>query len=139
MDKIINEILFYSDKLYCLETKYVQINYILWHTKKKYIVSYGYSKPSGSNNYYKSIHAEILAIKKLKKINKKNIIIIIFKLKKDNDTFIVRPYNCCLTCTKTIKKYNLQYLFYTIDKNKLLSCIIENPQISLGLKLKLNK
>ena len=50
---------------------------------KKYIINYGYSKPLGYSNYYKSIHAEIVAIKKIKNLNINNIIIIIFKLKKE--------------------------------------------------------
>lgn len=139
MTNITNSILDISNKLYSIESKYVQINYIIWHKKKKYIINYGCSKPLGYSNYYKSIHAEIVAIKKIKNLNINNIIIIIFKLKKEKNVFIIRPYFSCLCCTKTIKKYNLQNLFYTIDNNKLLSCIIENPQISIGLKLKLNK
>ena len=67
--------------------------------------------------------------------NQKNIIIIIFKL--DINKKILPAYSC-LCCSKFINKYNLYHIFYTIKNNELISCIVDNPQLSFGMFLKFN-
>ena len=139
MNKIYADILSLTNKFYSEETKYVQVNYILWNKKKKYIIDLGCSQPTGFNNYYKSIHAEIAAMKKLKNYNFKHIIIIIFKLKKYKEEFTIHPCYCCLTCTKTLCKYNVDHIIYTLFNKSMISAIIDHPQLSIGLKRKLTK
>lgn len=114
----------------------VQVNFAILNEKNGNIIKYGCSKPSGFNKYHTSIHAEIYAYNWYKKMhNLKNIIIIIFKF--DINKKILPAYSC-LCCTKFISKYNLEHLFYTIKDGKLVSCIVDNPQLSFGMFLKFN-
>jgi len=114
----------------------VQVNFVLLNEKNGNIIKYGCSRPYGFNKYHTSIHAEIYAYNWYKKFhNQKNIIIIIFKF--DINKKILPAYSC-LCCSKFINKYNLSHLFYTIKDNKLISCIIDKPQLSFGMFLKFN-
>ena len=44
---------------------------------------------------------------------------------------------CCNGCTKLVKKYGYEKRIYTFDNNNnIYNAIIDNPQISLGYKIK---
>lgn len=137
--KIKNFDLYYKkiDNLFNNITCNVQTNYMFYNIKTKQIIKIGSSRPCGINKYHTSIHAEIIAIKNYNLLNKKkNIIIIIWKFTKDRK---IKQMFCCLNCTKYLKRYNYENLIYTINDNKLVSAIINNPEICFGFKLKYNK
>jgi len=128
----------YSRKIFDLfdkSTYKVQVNYLFWDNKTKQIIKIGSSRPNGINTYYRSIHAEITAIKQYGICKNKNIVIIIWKF--DIYKYFLPCYSC-LTCTKTINKYNFNRIIFTIKNNKLVSSIINNPEICFGLQLKYN-
>ena len=113
----------------------VQINYLFFDKKTKQILKIGCSRPNGINTYHRSIHAEIIAIKQYSIYKNKKIVIIIWKFDR-NKNFL--PCYSCLTCTKTINKYKFNRIIFTIKNNKLVSSIINNPEICFGLQLKYN-
>ena len=125
------------DKLWNKINYKVQVNWLLYNKKKNYIIKYGSSRPNSKFSYHTSTHAEIKAILKYRLLdNKKNIIIIIFKLDLNKK---ILPAFSCLTCDKYIKKLNIQELMYTMSKNTLFSCLIQHPQLCFGLSLKFKK
>ena len=129
----------YSRKIFDLFDKSsykVQVNYLFWDEKTKQIIKIGSSRPNGINSYYRSIHAEITAIKQYGLFQNKKIKIIIWKFDISKNFL---PCYSCLTCTKTINKYNFNNIIFTIKDNKLVSSIINNPVICFGLQLKYNK
>ena len=125
------------NNLFDKNTCNVQTNYMFYNLKTKQIIKIGSSRPSGINKYHTSIHAEIIAIRNYNLLNKKkNIIIIIWKFTKDKQ---IKQMICCLNCTKFLKRYNYENLIYTINDNKLISAIINKPEICFGFQLKYNK
>ena len=45
---------------------------------------------------------------------------------------------CCNGCTKIMKKYGYMDRIFTIENNKIVSAIKDDPEISLGYKIKYN-
>lgn len=115
--------------LFCIDTCGVASNYLLYDKNKKIILDYGSSRPNGYGLSKISIHAEELAIKKCKKINKKNIEIYIWKYNKNGT---IKPWFCCKSCTKLAYKYNYNNKIFTFDEDKKITAIIDKPNISLG-------
>ncbi len=109
---------------------------MFYDPKRKMIVDFGSCRPCGKNHNRFSIHAEQKAINYCLKNDKRNK----YKI------FISR-YNrygehkctmCCHSCTKLAKKYNFIDRIFTIDNDKIISAISENPSISLAYKIKYN-
>ena len=141
MDFLLKNSTPYSINIYKLwnKTNYkVQVNYVIYNKKKKQILKYGCSKPSGVNKYHTSVHAEITAYFNYINIPNagNNIIIIIFKF--DINKKVIPAYSC-LSCSKFIAKNNISHIYYTIKENKLISSIVNEPKISFGMFLKFKK
>ena len=104
--------------------------------KRKNILNFGSSRACGCNHNKISIHAEQNAINYCRKNNKKNKLeIYIWRYSKDGN---IKSAHCCHSCTKLIKKYNYQDRVFTFDKENIESALVDNPQISLGYKIKYN-
>ena len=104
--------------------------------KRKNILDFGSSRACGCNHNKISIHAEQNAINYCRKNNKKNKLeIYIWRYSKDGN---IKSAHCCYSCTKLIKKYNYQNRVFTFDKENIESALVDDPQISLGYKIKYN-
>ena len=104
--------------------------------KRKNILDFGSSRACGCNHNKISIHAEQNAIDYCRKNDKrKNYIIYIWRYTKDGD---LKSAHCCHSCTKLINKYGFQNRVYTFDDDNIVDAIVDNPQVSLGYKIKNN-
>ena len=102
--------------------------------KRKNILDFGSSRACGCNHNKISIHAEQNAINYCRKNDKrKNFEIYIWRYTKDGD---LKSAHCCYSCTKLINKYGFQNRVYTFDNENIINAIIDNPQVSLGYKIK---
>ncbi len=102
--------------------------------KRKNILDFGSSRACGCNHNKISIHAEQNAINYCRKNDKrKNYEIYIWRYTKDGD---LKSAHCCHSCTKLIHKYGFQNRVYTFDNENIINAIIDNPQVSLGYKIK---
>jgi len=122
-------------RLYNLDTCSVSVNYCVFDPKKRKIMDYGSSRACGQNHPRFSIHAEHKAIYFCRSYTKKQqrkYEIYIWKYMKNGK---IKPYQCCHSCTKLAKKYNLQDSIYTFNDSKIESAISENPRISLAYKV----
>ena len=113
-----------------------QSSIAFYDPKRKNILDFGSSRACGCNHNKISIHAEQNAINYCRKINKKNKLeIYIWRYSKDGN---IKSAHCCHSCTKLVKKYNYQDRVFTFDKENIESALVDNPQISLGYKIKYN-
>lgn len=102
--------------------------------KRKNILDFGSSRACGCNHNRISIHAEQNAIDYCRKNDKRNnYIIYIWRYTKDGD---LKSAYCCHSCTKLINKYGFKNRVYTFLDNNIIDAIIDNPQVSLGYKIK---
>ena len=102
--------------------------------KRKNILDFGSSRACGCNHNKISIHAEQNAIDYCRKNDKrKNFEIYIWRYTKDGD---LKSAHCCHSCTKLINKYGFQNRVYTFDDDNIVDAVVDNPQVSLGYKIK---
>lgn len=102
--------------------------------KRKNILDFGSSRACGCNHNRISIHAEQNAIDYCRKNDKrKNYIIYIWRYTKDGD---LKSAYCCHSCTQIINKYGFQNRVYTFDNDNIVNAVVDNPQVSLGYKIK---
>lgn len=102
--------------------------------KRKNILDFGSSRACGCNHNRISIHAEQNAIDYCRKNDKrKNFEIYIWRYTKDGD---LKSAHCCHSCTKLINKYGFQNRVYTFDDDNIVDAVVDNPQVSLGYKIK---
>ena len=113
-----------------------QSSIAFYDPKRKNILDFGSSRACGCNHNKISIHAEQNAINYCRKNNKKNKLeIYIWRYSKDGN---IKSAHCCHSCTKLVKKYNYQDRVFTFDKENIESALVDDPQISLGYKIKYN-
>jgi len=104
--------------------------------KRKNILDFGSSRACGCNHNRISIHAEQNAIDYCRKNDKrKNFEIYIWRYTKDGD---LKSAHCCHSCTKLINKYGFQDRVYTFLDDNIVDAVVDNPQVSLGYKIKNN-
>ena len=104
--------------------------------KRKNILDFGSSRACGCNHNKISVHAEENAINYCRKNEKRNKLeIYIWRYSKDGN---IKSAHCCHSCTKLVKKYNYQDRVFTFDKENIKSALVDEPQISLGYKIKYN-
>lgn len=102
--------------------------------KRKNILDFGSSRACGCNHNRISIHAEQNAIDYCRKNDKrKNFEIYIWRYTKDGD---LKSAHCCHSCTLLINKYGFQNRVYTFLDDNIIDAIVDNPQVSLGYKIK---
>ena len=102
--------------------------------KRKNILDFGSSRACGCNHNRISIHAEQNAIDYCRKNDKrKNFEIYIWRYTKDGD---LKSAHCCYSCTKLINKYGFQNRVYTFNDDNIVDAVVDNPQVSLGYKIK---
>jgi cytidine deaminase len=102
--------------------------------KKKIILESGNSRPCGCNHNKISIHAEQKAISYCRSHDKKhNYKIYIARYAKDGH---LKPAYCCHACSQLATKYEFQDRIYTLKDGSFISALKENPEISLGYKIK---
>jgi cytidine deaminase len=102
--------------------------------KKKIILESGNSRPCGCNHNKISIHAEQKAISYCRRHDKKhNYKIYIGRYAKDGH---LKPAYCCRACSQLVTKYEFQDRIYTLKDGSFVSALKDNPEISLGYKIK---
>ena len=102
--------------------------------KRKNILDFGSSRACGCNHNKISIHAEQNAIDYCRKNDKrKNFEIYIWRYTKDGD---LKSAHCCHSCTLLINKYGFQNRVYTFLDDNIIDAVVDNPQVSLGYKIK---
>jgi hypothetical protein len=102
--------------------------------KRKSILDFGSSRACGCNHNKISIHAEQNAINYCRKTDKrKNYIIYIWRYTKDGN---LKSAYCCHSCTQLINKYGFQNRVYTFNNDNIVNAVVDNPQVSLGYKIK---
>ena len=107
---------------------------VFYDPKRKNILDFGSSRACGCNHNRISIHAEQNAIDYCRKNDKrKNYIIYIWRYTKDGN---LKSAHCCYSCTILIHKYGFQNRVYTFDNENIINAIVDNPQVSLGYKIK---
>jgi hypothetical protein len=107
---------------------------MFYDIKKKIIVKYGSSRPCGENHSKSSIHAEQLALNYCLKYDRNNRYHIYIS-RYTRDGKLKRSY-CCNGCTKLLKKYNYDNKVYTFENNRIISAIVDKPEISLAYQIK---
>jgi len=111
-----------------------QSSIAFYDPKRKIIVDFGTSRACGYNYNKISIHAEQNAINYCRKTEKRNNYeIYIWRYSRDGN---LKKAYCCNGCTKLVKKYGYEKRIYTFDNNNIYTAVIDNPQISLGYKIK---
>ena len=104
--------------------------------KRKNILDFGSSRACGCNRNKISIHAEQIAINYCRMNDKRNKYeIYIWRYSKDGK---IKSAHCCNGCTKIINKYGYTNRVYTFENDNICNAIVDNPQISLGYKIKHN-
>ncbi len=104
--------------------------------KRKNILDFGSSRACGCNHNKISVHAEQNAINYCRKNEKRNKLeIYIWRYSKDGT---IKSAHCCHACTKLVEKYNYQDRVFTFDNENIKSAIVDEPQLSLGYKIKYN-
>jgi len=111
-----------------------QLSIAFYDQKKKTILKKGSSRASGINSRKISTHAEENAINYFRKnkINKR-CEIYIWRWGKEGN---IKQANCCNACTKLANKYGFNNKIFTFDNGKKKNAIVENPEVSLGFKIK---
>ena len=104
--------------------------------KRKNILDFGSSRACGCNHNKISIHAEQQAINYCRKNDKKGKYeIYIWRYSRDGN---IKSAHCCNGCTKLVEKYGYKDRVYTFEDEDICKAIVDNPQISLGYKIKHN-
>lgn len=104
--------------------------------KRKTIVDKGSSRACGCNYNRFSIHAEQRAIEYCRLCDKRNKYeIYIWRYSRDGN---IKPAKCCNACMKLVEKYNYKHRIFTFNNEMIESAISDNPEISLGYKIKYN-
>ena len=104
--------------------------------KRKNILDFGSSRPCGCNHSKISIHAEQNAINYCRKNDTRGKYeIYIWRYSREGN---LKSAHCCNGCTKLVKKYGYGERVYTFDGEDICKAVIDNPQISLGYKIKHN-
>ena len=107
-----------------------------YEPKRKQILDFGSSRACGCNHNKISIHAEQNAINYCRKNDKKRKYeIYIWRYGKDGN---IKSAHCCNGCTKLVNKYGYNDNIYTFIDDEICKAIVDNPQISLGYKIKNN-
>ena len=113
-----------------------QSSIAFYDPKRKNILDFGSSRACGCNYNKISIHAEQNAINYCRKTDKRNNYeIYIWRYTKDGN---LKSAYCCHSCTKLIHKYGYNDRIYTFDDDNIVDAIVDNPQVSLGYKIKNN-
>ena len=113
-----------------------QSSIAFYDPKRKNILDFGSSRACGCNHNKISIHAEQNAINYCRKTDKRNNYeIYIWRYTKDGN---LKSAHCCHGCTKLIHKYGYNDRIYTFDDDNIVDAIVDNPQVSLGYKIKNN-
>ena len=113
-----------------------QSSIAFYDPKRKNILDFGSSRACGCNHNKISIHAEQNAINYCRKNDKYGKYeIYIWRYSKDGN---IKSANCCNGCTKLVKKYGYRDRVYTFDGKDICKAVVDNPQISLGYKIKHN-
>ena len=113
-----------------------QSSIAFYDPNRKNILDFGSSRACGCNHNKRSIHAEQNAINYCRKNDKRNKLeIYIWRYSKDGN---IKSVHCCYSCTKLVNKYNYQNKIFTFNKENIESAVVDNPQISLGYKIKYN-
>lgn len=83
--------------------------------KGKYVISQGFNYHISHYNHLWSIHAEIDAIKKTRKlkINLSSCDMYVVRISKIDES--LRLSKPCDNCMKTIKEYKLRNIYYSVD------------------------
>ena len=104
--------------------------------KRKHILDFGSSRACGCNHNKISIHAEQQAINYCRKNDKKGKYkIYIWKYDKNGN---IKSIYCCNGCTKLVEKYGYKDNIYTFIDKDICKAVVDNPQVSLGYKIKNN-
>ena len=104
--------------------------------KRKHILDFGSSRACGCNHNKLSIHAEQLAVNFCRKNDKHNKYeIYIWRYSKDGN---IKSAYCCNGCTKLVEKYGYKNKVYTFIDTNICKAVVDNPQVSLGYKIKHN-
>jgi len=103
--------------------------------KRNVILKVGTSRPCGFGYNKISIHAEENALNFCRNSKKKNLQIFIWRW---TSTGEIKSAMCCHSCTQMLNKYNYENNVYTFDGDNIISAISNNPEISLGYKIKHN-
>ena len=113
-----------------------QSSIAFYDPKRKNILDFGSSRACGCNHSKISIHAEQNAINYCRKYDiRGKYEIYIWRYSKDGN---IKSAHCCNGCTKLVKKYGYENRIYTFDNDNICNAVIDNPQISLGYKIKHN-
>ena len=113
-----------------------QFSIAFYDPKRKNILDFGSSRACGCNHSKISIHAEQNAINYCRRYDKRGKYeIYIWRYGKDGN---IKSANCCNGCTKLVKKYGYKERVYTFDDGDICKAVIDNPQVSLGYKIKNN-
>ena len=122
--------------LYTIESCAVAGVYCIYDRKRRTVASMGTSRACGENHNKISIHAEQRCLEFCRSHDKRHKYeIYIWRYSKDGN---IKSAHCCHSCTKLIKKYNYQDRVFTFDKENIESALVDDPQISLGYKIKYN-
>ena len=114
----------------------LQFSIAFYDPKRKQILNFGSSRACGCNHNKISIHAEQRAINYCRKNDKKGKYeIYIWRYNKDGS---IKSAHCCNGCTKLVEKYGYKDKVYTFIDTEICKAVLDNPQISLGYKIKNN-
>ena len=104
--------------------------------RRKNILDFGSSRACGYSHNKISIHAEQRAINYCRKNDKKGKYeIYIWRYSRDGN---IKSAHCCNGCTKLVEKYGYKDKVYTFEDEDICKAIVDNPQVSLGYKIKHN-
>ena len=120
--------------LYTIESCAVAVVYCIYDRKRRTVASMGTSRACGENHNKISIHAEQRAIEYCRTHDKKKKYkIYIGRYAKDGH---LKPAYCCHACSQLVTKYEFRNRIYTLDNGSFVSAMKDDPEISLGYKIK---
>ena len=102
--------------------------------RRRKILKKGSSRASGINSRNISTHAEDNAINFCRK-NKVNPRCDIYIWRWGKDGFM-KPAKCCNACTKLANKYGYNDRIFTFENKIKINAVVDNPEISLGFKIR---
>ena len=123
-----------TSSIFSYSTCSLAVQYWVIHPNKRTILDYGCSRPCGHNHNKISIHAEQMAIQYCRTNDKRNRCkIFIGRYARDGH---LKPMYSCHACSQLATKYDFQDRIFTLDKGKFVSAITDNPEVSLGHRIK---